>query len=129
MLSPTQMKQREGKLTASRIACLMTGNKAKIHQLWLELTGQSEPEDLSHVWAVRLGEATETLHLDWLELLKFTITQRGHFMVHPKHDWLGVTLDGWCSEIDGPVEVKHVGGREPLEVIIERYQPQVQCQM
>ena len=27
------------------------------------------------------------------------------------------------------IEVKHVGGREPLETIIERYQPQLQWQM
>jgi predicted phage-related endonuclease len=129
MLSPAQMKQREGRLTASRIACLMTGDQKKIHQLWLELTGQAAPEDLSQVWAVRLGEATEPLHLDWLEFLKFTIVRRGEFVTHPRHDWLGATLDGWCSEINGPLEAKHVGGREPLEVVIERYQPQVQCQM
>lgn len=28
-----------------------------------------------------------------------------------------------------PLEVKHVGGREPLETIIARYQPQMQWQM
>src|SRR5215471_18987443 len=122
MLSPAQMKQREGRLTASRIACLMTGDQKKIHQLWLEFTGQAEPEDLSQVWAVRLGEATEPMHLDWLELLKFTIVRRGRFIVHPQHEWLGVTLDGWCSALSppggGPVECKHVGGHEPLEIIV-----------
>ena len=28
-----------------------------------------------------------------------------------------------------PLEAKHVGGREPIEIIIERYQPQMQWQM
>ena len=28
-----------------------------------------------------------------------------------------------------PIEVKHVGGREPMEVLVERYSPQMQWQM
>ncbi len=42
-----------------------------------------------------------------------------------------MTLDGFVEEIDGPycVECKHVGGREPMEVVTARYQPQMQWSM
>jgi hypothetical protein len=56
MLTPEQIARRKGKLTASRVAVLMTGDAEKIIQLWEEMLGQREPEDLSGVWAVRLGE-------------------------------------------------------------------------
>jgi len=45
---------------------------------------------------------------------------------HAYLSWAAVTLDGWCDQLDCPIEAKHVGGREPLEVIIDRYQPQLQ---
>ena len=43
--------------------------------------------------------------------------------------WAAATLDGWIDELQCPIEVKHVGGREPIEVLIERYSPQIQWQM
>jgi hypothetical protein len=46
---------------AGRIACLMTGDREAILRLYQEMIGEAEPEDLSGVWAVRLGEATEAL--------------------------------------------------------------------
>jgi predicted phage-related endonuclease len=129
MLSKAQIEQRVGKLTASRVACLMTGDVAGIHALYLEMLGEVPPEDLSHVWPVRLGEATEQLNLEWVERSGLTVTRRGDVIVHPKYDWAACTLDGWAEELQCPVEVKHTGGREPLEVIVERYQPQCQWQM
>jgi putative phage-type endonuclease len=129
LLSPQQHKQREGKLTSSRVACLMSGDAEAIMRLYREMIGEAEPEDLSHVWPVRLGEATEPLHLDWLEMTGFTIKRRGDVVVHPRHPWAAATLDGWVIDLNCPVEVKHAGGREPFEVLIDRYQPQVQWQM
>lgn len=130
MLNAEQIKARTGKLTASRIACLMKGDAREIHNLWLELTGQDfEYEDLLRVWPVQLGSCTEVLNLDWYELKNGTVSRRGDVVVHPKHSWAAATLDGWIDDHDCPIECKHVGGREPLEVIIERYQPQMQWQM
>jgi len=127
MLTDVQIKARAGKLTASRVACLMTGDAEAIMRLYQEMIGEGEPEDLSHVWPVRLGEATEQLNLDWFEVKNGPVSRRGEVVVHPLHPWAAATLDGWWMAC--PVEVKHVGGREPLEVIIERYQPQMQWQM
>lgn len=130
-LSEAQIKARDGRLTASRVACLMAGDEAKIMDLWREMVGDPawEPEDLSEVWPVQLGSATEALNLDWYERKRGPITRRGEVVVHPLHDWAAATLDGFDAALPGPVECKHVGGFEPLETIIERYQPQLHWQM
>ncbi len=128
-LTATQMAARKGKLTASRVACLMTGDAGKIMQLYQEMIGEGEPEDLSGVWPVRLGEITERLNLEWFERRGTPISRLGEVVQHPKLAWAAATLDAWCDDLRCPVECKHVGGREPLEVIIDRYQPQMQWQM
>lgn len=129
MLSPEQLAARVGKLTASRMACLMRADKAAILQLYKEMIGEGEPEDLSHVWPVQLGNATEQLNLAWFERKHGALTRRGEVAVHPRLPWAAATLDAFCPSLACPVECKHVGGREPLETIIERYQPQCQWQM
>jgi predicted phage-related endonuclease len=129
-LTAEQQARRKGKLTASRIACLMRGDPKPIMQLWLELTGQAEPEDLSGIWPVQLGAATEQLNLDWFARKSgAAVSRRGEVVNHPMHVWAAATLDGWTELHDCPIETKHVGGREPLEVVLERYQPQLQWQM
>lgn len=129
MLSPEQIAARKDKLTSSRVACLMTGEAAEILQLYKEMIGEVEEEDLSKVWGVQLGTVTEKLNLDWYELRKNPLTRRGEFVVHPHHDWAGCTLDAWDDTLCCPVEAKHVGGRESIETIVDRYQPQLQWQM
>lgn len=128
-LSASQIIARDGKLTASRVACLMTGDEAKIMSLWKELIGDPSfvPEDLSEVWPVQLGVATEALNLDWFERKHGPVTRRGE--VVSARTWMACTLDGWSVVHDCPIEVKHVGGHEPFETIRERYQPQMHWQM
>ena len=128
-LTAEQIAARKGKLTASRVACLMTGDAEKIMRLYREMIGEEVPEDLSHVWPVRLGEATEQLQLDWYEEHGSAVSRRGEVVIHPKYTWAAATLDGWDDALLCPIEVKNVGGREPLEVLIDRYQPQTQWQM
>lgn len=128
-LTPAQIAARTGKLTASRIACLMTGDAVAIMRLYREMIGEEVSEDLSHVWPVRLGEVTEQLQLDWYEMQGAPVLRRGEVIVHARHTWAAATLDGWDGVLRCPIECKHVGGREPLEVIVERYQPQMQWQM
>src|SRR5689334_23087084 len=108
MLTPSQIDARKGKLTASRVACLMTGDGAKIMDIYLEMIGEKLPDDLSHVWPVRLGIATETLQLDWYEEQSASpISRRGEVVVHSQHEWAACTLDGWDDILHCPVEVKH----------------------
>lgn len=130
MLTPAQIKARTGKLTASRIACLMTGDAEKILQLYHEMIGEAVPEDLSRIWAVQLGECTEQLNINWFEYKeRMIVSRRGEVMVHPLLPWAAATLDGWIDELKCPIECKHSSGREPAEILIERYSPQVQWQM
>jgi putative phage-type endonuclease len=128
-LSTDQLEARKGKLTASRVAVLMKGDAEGILQLYQEMIGEGEPENLDHVWPVRLGSATEALNLDWFEMKNGALTSKGSVLSHKHHPWAAATLDAWWVDGKMPCECKHVGGREPLEVIIERYQPQMQWQM
>jgi len=101
MLTPAQIAARRGKLTASRVACLMTADVARIMQLYLELTDDPAfvPEDLSDVWPVRLGEVTEQLQCDWFEEKNgLVVSRRGEVVVHPEIEWAAATLDGWVEE-------------------------------
>lgn len=131
MLTPEQIKAREGLLTASRMNILMSGDEAEIYALWQEVLGDPlhVPENLDGEWAVQLGSATEQLNLDWFARKHGEVIRRGEVVRAAKPDWAACTLDGWSVKHDCPIECKHVGGREPLEAIINRYQPQMQWQM
>lgn len=130
MLTETQIEARRGRLTASRVGPLMSGDAAAIHQLWLEMTGQAEHPDLSLEWPVYLGVTTEQRHLDWLERKHgIAVARRGEFVVHSRHRCFGCTLDGWDEKRSCPIEVKHCSGWENLDVIIERYKAQCHFQM
>ncbi len=127
-LSDLQLKARDGKLTASRVGVLMSGDPEKIMALWQEMTGQSEPEDLSAVWAVQLGSHTESLNLEWYERKTgHTLTLKGEVLT--MDPWAAATLDGYDAEINAVVEAKHVGGFEPRDNVVARYMPQVHWQM
>lgn len=129
-LTAEQLAARKGKLTASRVAVLMKGDPVGILQLYKEMIGEAIEENLDDVWPVQLGSATEKLNLDWYERkVGYHLMDRGKVIQHKTIDWAAATLDGWDSQLMCPVECKHVGGREPLEVIIDRYQPQMQWQM
>lgn len=131
MLSPDQISQRDGRLTASRVACLMTGDEGKILNLWRELVGDPAfvAEDLSAIWAVQLGSYTEPFNLDWYERRTGKpLSKRGDVIVHDC-EWAAATLDGWDDDLAAPVECKHVGGFEKTATILERYAPQAHWQM
>jgi hypothetical protein len=132
MLTKTQLEARDGKLTASRIACLMTGNETEIMKLWREMIGDPdfEPEDLSNVWPIQLGLETEALNLRWYTRKSGRDLSRfGEVVCNPKHNWAACTLDAWDTLLGCPVECKHVGGHEPLSMVTKRYQPQMHWQM
>lgn len=132
MLNAEQIKARDGRLTASRVACLMTGDSDKIMNLWRELVG--DPgfvlEDLSDVWAVQLGTCTEGLNLEWYSRRTGrALTRQGEVVLRPGFDWAACTLDAFDAEKAAPVEAKHVGGFEKHDAIIARYMPQMHWQM
>lgn len=129
-LTEVQQKAREGRLTASRIAVLMTGDKEKILDLWKELIGDPSwvAPDFEDNWPVKFGEATEDINIAWFAKKHGTVTRRGEVVVH-ENDIFACTLDGWSEQYKCPIECKTVGGFEKLTAVIERYQPQMQFQM
>src|SRR5262245_53229347 len=129
MLTDAQIEARKGKLTASRVACLMEGETDKIMRLYREMIGEELPEDLSGVWPVRLGACTEQLQLDWYEMQGSPVSRRGEVVVHPDYDWAACTLDGWDEILRCPLECKHVNNRSVVEEVRDKYQPQMQWQM
>ena len=131
-LTPAQRAARDGRLTASRVGILMSGDDAALLDLWREMVGDPgyEEPDLSDVWAVQLGACTEQLHLDWLERrLGSPVTRRGEVVLHPEADWACCTLDGYIESQGAPVEVKHVGAWSKPEEIRARYIAQLHWQM
>jgi hypothetical protein len=136
-LTKRQIIAREGKLTASRVACLMEGDADSIYQLWLELTGDPEglrraeeqAKELEGVWIIKLGEATEQANLDWIERSMGKISGRGKVFQHPEIPWAACTLDGWLEDHECPIEAKHNNGFEPAADVLNRYMPQFHWQM
>ena len=130
MLTEAQIAARKGRLTASRVAVLMNGDAEGILRLYREMIGEEQEENLDDVWPVQLGIVTEELNLRWYERNSGSpVTRRGEVVVHPKYPWAACTLDGYDIALNCPIETKHVGGRKPLETIIERYSPQMSWQM
>lgn len=129
-LTAEQQAARAGKMTASRVAVLMRGDADGIMRLYREMVGYLPEENLSDVWPVQLGSATEQLNLDWyVKKYRHTVIKRGFVTIHPTLEWMAATLDGWDSDDSHPIECKHCGGFEPIEVLVDRYQPQCQWQM
>ena len=134
-LTAEQLRARAGKLTASRVRVLMDGSDQDLYDLWRELTGDPtcQPPDLSGVWAVRLGEATEDLNLDWYEYKTGRrLTRKGEVVTSQERAWAAATLDGFDEDHPGGpavIEAKHVNGFAPFDSVAARYLPQVHWQM
>ena len=132
MLTAEQLRQREGRLTASRIGVLVAGDEADLLDLWRELVGDPSyhAPDFDSIWPVQLGTVTETLNLAWYERkMGRKLTRQGEVVICPAADWAAATLDAWDAEKPGPIDAKHVGGFEPRERIVARYTPQLFWQM
>ena len=129
-LSDAQRSAREGKLTASRIAVLMEGNAEKILDLWKELVGDPSwvAPDFTDNWPVNFGVVTEAINLQWFSKKHGNISRVGYVAQHSSKPY-AATLDGWSDVHNCPIECKTVGGFEKFDVVVARYQPQMQFQM
>ena len=127
--------ERKGIVTASLAPKIVHGTDDEHYQLWLELTGQAEPPDLSGVFAVQWGKHNEQFILDWTErTTQCEITERQRWCRHPRLP-LGATIDGYRPFDGAVVEAKVLGpfleartntGRPGF---LDYYAPQVIVQM
>jgi len=73
---------------------------------------------------------TEPLNLEWYtKKTGHILSRHGEVVQHPNYNWAAATLDAFDAIIPGPIEAKCVGGFDPIEKVIERYQPQIQWQL
>lgn len=132
MLTPEQLRLRDGKLTASAVGALVSGDDEKVLNLWRFMVGDPDYDepDWQRIWPVRLGEATEALNLEWYgHKLGRALCRSGEVVMHPSCSWACATLDGFDDGLVGPVDAKHVGGFEAREKIVTRYFAQMTWQM
>lgn len=123
MLTPAQIKERRKGIGGSDAAKIVSGDW---HELWLDKTGRKEPEDLSGVFAVQMGNATEELNLDWYErVVGRAAARRGEVAICKGVPILRCTLDGFDIEDGTVIQAKHVNGFSKIDDVRARYTPQV----
>ncbi len=126
MLSPEAIIERRKFIGGSDAAKIVSGDW---HDLWLDKTGRKEPEDLSGVFAVQMGNATEELNLDWYTLKTGgPVTRRGEVVICKEYPILRCTLDGFDAFDRGEervIQAKHVNGFSKIDDVRARYQFQV----
>lgn len=122
-LSKEALLERRKGIGGSDAAKIVAGDW---FSLWQDKTGRTEPEDLSGVFAVQLGIATEELNLDWYErVIGRPVTRRGEVVISAKHPILRCTLDGFDAEASLVIQAKHCGPWQKIEEVRVRYSPQV----
>jgi predicted phage-related endonuclease len=100
--------------------------------LWLEKRG-GKPVDLSHVFKVQLGLATEPLHAEWfIRQTGKPLKDLGDFPMtsdQAPEPFMFATLDRWIVPDEMPLELKHTNEFATLESSAAYYMAQLQHQL
>ena len=114
------------------------------YSLWLEKTGQAQPEDLSDKFNVQLGVASEDFNLQWFCKTNDIDVSRVQVQKEFEKEYHGVpykgTVDGYYptdtdkNVIDGArwkfiVECKHTYSFNDFNKMLKTYMPQLQFYM
>lgn len=93
---PTKsLDERKATIGGSDICILAGGDEEKQTKLYHLKSGTLQPEDLSTVWAVMAGCATEDLNLAWFELKnQVEVINQQKVLTSNKHKFMRCTLDG-----------------------------------
>lgn len=114
---------RRGRLTGSNFAAALGLSNYKSRQkLWRQLTGREEADEPNA--AMQWGTDNEPNAIRWYEMETGFIVQPVGFVVHPKHDFIGVSPDGFVND-NGGIECKCPAKQELYEGIPDYYLPQV----
>lgn len=127
--------ERKGFIGGSDAVRIMRGD---LYQLWLEKTGREESADLSDVFAVQLGIATEEWHVsqvakelgsnvhEYQHTFQTTYNNRKSMNHHvPFKGTFDATIYSPEDELWG-IECKHTNERQTMAKQIEYYMPQLQ---
>lgn len=127
-LTEEQQKRREGKVTASFAPYLMAADRDRIYKEWQRLVGDPayQPDDLSEVWPVQLGNYLESFALDWHQhKTGKVLSGRGMFVKHPHLPYVGATLDAYRADDSTVIDCKVIGRWRKLEDACPFYTPQM----
>lgn len=125
-----QLEERRSYLGSSDVNILMSGDEAKIVNLWKIKRGEAEYEDLSGVLPVQMGVWTEPFNRVWYA--KNTgnpVVRDGEQLIDPDHEWRRHTLDGLVEIDAGEIvlyEAKHVNQFTNIDE--QRVKYMAQCQ-
>ena len=121
--------ERTGFIGGSDMMTIMDGDW---EYLWQIKTGRAELDDLSNVFPVQLGIATEEFNMSLVEDATLPM-DRQHVVANW---WEGVplkaTLDGYRQRLDGVgvgAECKHTHERNTLDNQLSKHMPQLQFYM
>src|SRR5258705_10069282 len=101
------MNTRRGFIGGSDARIIMSDDENKLLRLWREKRGEAEPEDLSDVLIVQLGNVTEELNRRWYERHTGNSVKDPQKRIHhPVNKWMAATLDGLIQPSGAVFEAK-----------------------
>jgi hypothetical protein len=124
-LSPDDLSRHRRSIGGSDANIILSGDRDRVRQLWLEKRGETEPADLSTNLSVMLGCWTEAFNRQWYQQLTgSSITSTGKSFVCAHYHWRRCTVDGLIEDRDAIWEAKHTSAFAKGEEVLERYMPQ-----
>ncbi len=135
-MTPEWHEQRRLGIGGSDANVILGGDKEKIIQLWKVKRGEVEPEDLSAVLPVRMGQATEAFNIQWFqERTGQSIILQQLAITSQEIPWMRCTLDGVVDTGEADValmpifEAKHCNAFMKRDEALKKYYPQLQHNM
>lgn len=132
-LTADQIAARKNSLGGSDANILMNGDAPAILDLWRVKRGEQEPEDLSGVLPVIMGQWTEELNRCWFERQTGReVWDEGNQHTNLNHPFMACTLDGVTATEAGEAavfEAKHVNAFSNADEVVQRYMPQLHHNM
>jgi len=135
-MSDEARKARMTSIGGSDAKIIMSGDQRAIERLWHEKRGEEQPEDMSEILLVQLGNVTEPLNADWFEFqTQLYITNEQEKVFYQDWEKAHATLDGLVRK---ELEAKPIGMAEfkfmfpfgfDKDKAVEKYFPQCQHNM
>ena len=123
-LHPDQPAWRKQGVGGSDANVILSGDAERVLRPWREKRGEAEPEDLSSVLPVMLGQWTEAFNRQWYQRQTGNVVaDTGAVAACPIHDWRRCTLDGFIYAMGAIWEAKHVSGFAKPDEVLARYIP------
>jgi predicted phage-related endonuclease len=100
-MSEEARKARMSSIGGSDARIIMSGDQIAIERLWREKRGEVQPEDMSEILLVQMGNVTERLNADWFEFqMNLAVTNEQDKVFYQDWDKAHATLDGLVRKTD-----------------------------